>query len=383
MVGAVVVRDDRIVGEGWHDGPGAPHAEVVALDDAGDRARGAAIVCTMEPCDHHGRTPPCTEALLDAGIATVVYASPDPNPLVDGRGARDACARPGSQVEHGLMRGRSRPAERRVPAPRAHRPTVRAMEDRDVPRRQGGGTRRVVALDHRGGRPPRRAPAPSVGGRDRGRGRHGARRRPGADGADSNARVRGLRSRVARRRRRDGCRRPAPLFDARRRDPRRHDGAVVRRPARGVASRRSRGAGVRRGEARAGSTSRTCSTCSASVTSRECLLEGGPTLAWASFARGSWTRSSRTSRRSWSAAPARRGRSEAKGSRRSPTALELRFDAVERDRRRPSSGGRCSPGSLRSSGPCARWTRPTGPLPAASWPTMRRSAIRSRSTVSA
>lgn len=104
MVGAVVVLDDRIVGEGWHDGPGAPHAEVVALDDAGDRARGAAIVCTMEPCDHHGRTPPCTEALLDAGIATVVYASPDPNPLVDGRGER-RLREAGIAVELGLMRG--------------------------------------------------------------------------------------------------------------------------------------------------------------------------------------------------------------------------------------------------------------------------------------
>jgi len=103
MVGAVVVRDGRIVGEGWHDGPGAPHAEVVALEDAGDRARGATIVCTMEPCDHHGRTPPCTEALIDAGIARVVYASPDPNPLVDGRGAR-RLDEAGVQVEQGLMR---------------------------------------------------------------------------------------------------------------------------------------------------------------------------------------------------------------------------------------------------------------------------------------
>ncbi|MEX2275615.1 MAG: bifunctional diaminohydroxyphosphoribosylaminopyrimidine deaminase/5-amino-6-(5-phosphoribosylamino)uracil reductase RibD [Actinomycetota bacterium] len=103
MVGAVVVHEDRIVGEGWHDGPGAPHAEVVALEDAGEQSRGATIVCTMEPCDHHGRTPPCTEALIGAGIARVVYASLDPNPLVDGRGAarlREA----GIQVEMGPKR---------------------------------------------------------------------------------------------------------------------------------------------------------------------------------------------------------------------------------------------------------------------------------------
>ena len=86
MVGAVVVADGRVVGEGWHAGPGTPHAEVLALDDAGVAGRGATLYTSLEPCDHHGRTPPCTEAILAAGVARVVSALADPNPIVDGRG---------------------------------------------------------------------------------------------------------------------------------------------------------------------------------------------------------------------------------------------------------------------------------------------------------
>ncbi len=88
MVGAVVVRDGRVVGEGWHRGPGRPHAEVVALRAAGERARGSTLYCTLEPCDHFGRTPPCTQAIVAAGVARVVVAMLDPNPVVDGRGLR-------------------------------------------------------------------------------------------------------------------------------------------------------------------------------------------------------------------------------------------------------------------------------------------------------
>jgi len=72
------VRDGEVVGEGWHERAGGPHAEVVALEQAGERARGATVYVTLEPCAHHGRTPPCTEALLAAGIARVVYAISDP-----------------------------------------------------------------------------------------------------------------------------------------------------------------------------------------------------------------------------------------------------------------------------------------------------------------
>lgn len=78
MVGAAVVRGDEMLGEGWHMGPGTDHAEVMALKAAGDGARGATVVCTLEPCSHHGRTPPCTGALIEAGVARVVIGSMDP-----------------------------------------------------------------------------------------------------------------------------------------------------------------------------------------------------------------------------------------------------------------------------------------------------------------
>jgi diaminohydroxyphosphoribosylaminopyrimidine deaminase / 5-amino-6-(5-phosphoribosylamino)uracil reductase len=84
VVGAVVVRDGEVVGEGWHERKGGPHAEVNALAAAGSLARGATLYVTMEPCTHHGSTPPCTDALLAAGIARVVAGSLDPNPEAKG-----------------------------------------------------------------------------------------------------------------------------------------------------------------------------------------------------------------------------------------------------------------------------------------------------------
>jgi diaminohydroxyphosphoribosylaminopyrimidine deaminase/5-amino-6-(5-phosphoribosylamino)uracil reductase len=87
VVGAVVSRDGEVVGEGWHERKGGPHAEVVALEAAGDRARGATLYVTMEPCAHHGTTPPCTDAVLRAGVAKVVAGSLDPNP--EARGGLD------------------------------------------------------------------------------------------------------------------------------------------------------------------------------------------------------------------------------------------------------------------------------------------------------
>ena len=87
-VGAVVVKDGQIVGRGHTAPAGGPHAEVRAIADAGPRARGADLFTTLEPCDHHGRTPPCTDAIVAAGVARVFSGSSDPNPLVDGRGVR-------------------------------------------------------------------------------------------------------------------------------------------------------------------------------------------------------------------------------------------------------------------------------------------------------
>jgi diaminohydroxyphosphoribosylaminopyrimidine deaminase/5-amino-6-(5-phosphoribosylamino)uracil reductase len=86
VVGAVVVRDGEVVGEGWYAGRGRPHAEVAALEAAGERARGATLFVTLEPCSHHGDTPPCAGAVVEAGIARVVAGVGDPNPKVDGKG---------------------------------------------------------------------------------------------------------------------------------------------------------------------------------------------------------------------------------------------------------------------------------------------------------
>jgi diaminohydroxyphosphoribosylaminopyrimidine deaminase/5-amino-6-(5-phosphoribosylamino)uracil reductase len=86
LVGAVVVRDGETVGEGWYAGAGTPHAEGAALRAAGDRARGGTLYVTLEPCSHHGATPPCADAVIEAGIARVVAGARDPNPKVDGKG---------------------------------------------------------------------------------------------------------------------------------------------------------------------------------------------------------------------------------------------------------------------------------------------------------
>ncbi|UCG38921.1 MAG: bifunctional diaminohydroxyphosphoribosylaminopyrimidine deaminase/5-amino-6-(5-phosphoribosylamino)uracil reductase RibD [bacterium] len=106
MVGAVVVKKGVVVGEGWHRKPGEPHAETLALQRAGRAARGATVYVNLEPCDHHGRTPPCTRAIIGASVARVVAACEDPHPLVSGRGIhhlREA----GIRVDLGVLRERA------------------------------------------------------------------------------------------------------------------------------------------------------------------------------------------------------------------------------------------------------------------------------------
>ena len=106
-VGCVIVKDAQLLGEGYHPRAGQPHAEVFALRQAGEQARGATAYVTLEPCAHYGRTPPCAKALVDAGVAKVVVACPDPNPLVAGKGVqilKDA----GIQVEVGVAEAEAR-----------------------------------------------------------------------------------------------------------------------------------------------------------------------------------------------------------------------------------------------------------------------------------
>jgi diaminohydroxyphosphoribosylaminopyrimidine deaminase/5-amino-6-(5-phosphoribosylamino)uracil reductase len=86
VVGAVVVSDGEVVGEGWYEDALVRHAEPAALEQAGEKARGATLYVTLEPCSHHGRTPPCADAVVEAGVARVVVGARDPNPVVDGRG---------------------------------------------------------------------------------------------------------------------------------------------------------------------------------------------------------------------------------------------------------------------------------------------------------
>ncbi len=105
-VGCVLVKDGHVVGEGWHHRAGEPHAERLALADAGEAARGATAYVTLEPCCHHGRTPPCTDGLIEAGVARVVAAMEDPNPLVAGQGfarLREA----GVEVQSGVLQAQA------------------------------------------------------------------------------------------------------------------------------------------------------------------------------------------------------------------------------------------------------------------------------------
>ena len=106
MVGAILVKGDRILGQGYHRRAGDPHAEVEALSSAGSEASGSTLYVNLEPCVHHGRTPPCADALIDAGVARVIACMIDPDPRVNGKGFRKL-SEAGIQVAHGLLRERA------------------------------------------------------------------------------------------------------------------------------------------------------------------------------------------------------------------------------------------------------------------------------------
>ncbi|MDH5388175.1 MAG: bifunctional diaminohydroxyphosphoribosylaminopyrimidine deaminase/5-amino-6-(5-phosphoribosylamino)uracil reductase RibD [Gammaproteobacteria bacterium] len=106
-VGCVLVKGGKIIGEGWHQKAGGPHAEVLALRQAGEKARGATAYVTLEPCSHTGKTPPCADALVQAGVAKVIAAMQDPNPQVAGQGLKRLQDN-GIEVESGLMEAQAR-----------------------------------------------------------------------------------------------------------------------------------------------------------------------------------------------------------------------------------------------------------------------------------
>ena len=112
MVGAVLVRDDEIVGEGFHARAGEPHAETIALAQAGAAARGADLYVNLEPCSHHGRTPPCADAIVEAGVARVFAAMRDPNPQGRRPGGRAAAGGRASKVQRRPARARGGAAQR-------------------------------------------------------------------------------------------------------------------------------------------------------------------------------------------------------------------------------------------------------------------------------
>ena len=108
-VGCVIVKDDQVVGRGFHRRAGEPHAEVMALAEAGEAARGATVYVTLEPCCHEGRTPPCTDGLIEAGVGRVVAAMKDPESAGVGQGSRSGCAKPASTSKSACWSSRPEP----------------------------------------------------------------------------------------------------------------------------------------------------------------------------------------------------------------------------------------------------------------------------------
>ena len=179
-VGCVIVNDGRVVGRGWTQPGGRPHAETEALRRAGPKARGATAYVSLEPCNHWGRTPPCAEALIEAGVRRVVVALEDPDPRVAGAGLR----RLRRSRDRGRDRARRRRGcrnQRRLSHPPAARPPACHAEACDLARRTHRHQRRRQPVDHR---PPGARAGTSAARRarrDHGRHRHRPRRRPATD----------------------------------------------------------------------------------------------------------------------------------------------------------------------------------------------------------
>ena len=177
-VGCVIVREGRVVGRGWTQPGGRPHAETEALARAGEAARGATAYVTLEPCSHWGRTPPCCDALIAAGVARVVVATGDPDPRVDGRGLAPAARGRGRRGAGPAGSGGAR-RHRRLRPPHHPRPAAGHPEARHHPGRPHRHRQRRKPLDHRRRRAPGGARPPRQPRRGAGRQRHGAGRRPG------------------------------------------------------------------------------------------------------------------------------------------------------------------------------------------------------------
>jgi diaminohydroxyphosphoribosylaminopyrimidine deaminase/5-amino-6-(5-phosphoribosylamino)uracil reductase len=284
LVGAVVVRDGELLGEGHHRMFGGPHAERDALAACDEDTAGATMYVSLEPCCHHGKTPPCTDAIMKAGIARVVVASDDPSEKASGRGLgilRDEGIH--VDVADGELAARARLLNQAFRKHGPHRPAVGALQVGDDPRRQGRDQHGRLEVDLRRLQPAPLAPLARRGRRGRRRDRHGAGRRPAAHRADRRRHAPAAPRRVRLRgahagrlpARADGARDPADRRRLARRAARGHDTLEMAGAEVIVATGENEPARVRSALDQLGA---------AGVSS--ILLEGGPHLAGAFFDAG-------------------------------------------------------------------------------------------------
>ena len=179
-VGCVLVKDGRVVGRGWTQPGGRPHAESEAIDRAGDAARGSTAYVTLEPCAHHGRTPPCTGLMLAAGIDRVVIAAVDPDPRVNGRGI-ELLREGGIQVEVGCLETEACRLNAGFFARMRKAAPAGGAQARDQRRRTDCHRHRRQSVDHRAGGTGGGSPSTTAPRCHPGRQRHCPRRRSDAD----------------------------------------------------------------------------------------------------------------------------------------------------------------------------------------------------------